>query len=60
MGACWRMMGGYCRVIWNKINLAPLSNQVPHLHWHVIPRFVDETSVDRAVLAREMARRLPR
>jgi len=22
-----------------KINLASLGNQVPHLHWHVIPRF---------------------
>lgn len=25
-----------------KINLASLGNQVPHLHWHVIPRFVDD------------------
>ena len=23
----------------DKINLASLGNQVPHLHWHVIPRF---------------------
>ena|SRR5262245_26266531 len=22
-----------------KINLASLGNQVPHLHWHVVPRF---------------------
>ncbi len=27
-----------------KINLATLGNQVPHLHWHVIPRFVDDPS----------------
>ena len=27
----------------HKINLASLGNQVPHLHWHVIPRFVDDT-----------------
>ena len=26
----------------NKINLASLGNQVPHLHWHVIPRFADD------------------
>lgn len=25
-----------------KINLASLGNQVPHLHWHVIPRFLDD------------------
>ncbi|MHB8255887.1 MAG: HIT family protein [Acidiferrobacterales bacterium] len=28
----------------DKINLATLGNQVPHLHWHVIPRFVDDAS----------------
>ena len=26
----------------DKINLAALGNQVPHLHWHVIPRFADD------------------
>jgi diadenosine tetraphosphate (Ap4A) HIT family hydrolase len=26
----------------HKINLASLGNVVPHLHWHVIPRFVDD------------------
>lgn len=25
-----------------KINLASLGNLVPHLHWHVIPRFADD------------------
>jgi diadenosine tetraphosphate (Ap4A) HIT family hydrolase len=25
-----------------KINLASLGNLVPHLHWHVIPRFRDD------------------
>lgn len=25
-----------------KINLASLGNQVPHLHWHVIPRYTDD------------------
>jgi diadenosine tetraphosphate (Ap4A) HIT family hydrolase len=26
----------------DKLNLASLGNQVPHLHWHVIPRFADD------------------
>jgi diadenosine tetraphosphate (Ap4A) HIT family hydrolase len=27
----------------DKINLASLGNQVPHLHWHVIPRWHDDS-----------------
>ena len=26
----------------DKINLATLGNKVPHVHWHVIPRFMDD------------------
>jgi diadenosine tetraphosphate (Ap4A) HIT family hydrolase len=26
----------------HKINLASFGNMVPHLHWHVIPRFADD------------------
>ncbi len=26
----------------DKINLASLGNQIPHLHWHVIPRYHDD------------------
>jgi diadenosine tetraphosphate (Ap4A) HIT family hydrolase len=26
----------------DKVNLASLGNVVPHLHWHVIPRFADD------------------
>jgi diadenosine tetraphosphate (Ap4A) HIT family hydrolase len=26
----------------HKINLASLGNAVPHVHWHVIPRFADD------------------
>ena len=26
----------------DKINLASLGNVVPHLHWHVIPRYLDD------------------
>lgn len=25
-----------------KINLASFGNMVPHLHWHVVPRFADD------------------
>jgi diadenosine tetraphosphate (Ap4A) HIT family hydrolase len=33
----------------DKVNLASLGNQVPHLHWHVIPRFVDDAHFPSAV-----------
>ncbi|HVP88222.1 MAG TPA: HIT family protein [Casimicrobiaceae bacterium] len=26
----------------DKINLASLGNQTPHLHWHIIPRYRDD------------------
>jgi diadenosine tetraphosphate (Ap4A) HIT family hydrolase len=26
----------------DKINIASLGNLVPHLHWHIIPRFSDD------------------
>jgi len=34
-----------------KINLASLGNQVPHLHWHVIPRFADDAHFPSPVWA---------
>ena len=34
-----------------KINLASLGNQVPHLHWHVIPRFTDDATFPDAIWA---------
>ncbi len=33
----------------DKINLASLGNQVPHLHWHVIPRWRDDRHFPDAV-----------
>jgi diadenosine tetraphosphate (Ap4A) HIT family hydrolase len=33
----------------DKINLASLGNMVPHLHWHVIPRFADDAHFPNAV-----------
>ncbi len=35
----------------DKINLASLGNLVPHLHWHVIPRFRDDAHFPDAVWA---------
>jgi len=35
----------------DKINLASLGNQVPHLHWHVIPRFADDAHFPEPVWA---------
>jgi diadenosine tetraphosphate (Ap4A) HIT family hydrolase len=35
----------------DKINLASLGNQVPHLHWHVIPRFRDDAHFPDAIWA---------
>ncbi len=35
----------------DKINLASLGNMVPHLHWHVIPRFRDDAHFPDAVWA---------
>ena len=26
----------------DKINLASLGNMTPHMHWHVIPRYIDD------------------
>lgn len=41
----------------DKINLASLGNQAPHLHWHVIPRFRDDAHFPDPVWA--AARRAP-
>jgi diadenosine tetraphosphate (Ap4A) HIT family hydrolase len=34
-----------------KINLASLGNQVPHVHWHVIPRWADDRHFPNPVWA---------
>lgn len=33
----------------DKMNLASLGNVVPHLHWHVVPRFVDDSHFPQPV-----------
>ena len=45
-----------------KINLASLGNVVPHLHWHVIPRFADDPHFPNSIWSakvRDDARALP-
>jgi diadenosine tetraphosphate (Ap4A) HIT family hydrolase len=45
-----------------KINLASLGNMVPHLHWHVIPRFADDPHFPNTVWSsrgRDSVRALP-
>jgi diadenosine tetraphosphate (Ap4A) HIT family hydrolase len=34
-----------------KINLASLGNVVPHIHWHVIPRFSDDAHFPQPIWA---------
>jgi diadenosine tetraphosphate (Ap4A) HIT family hydrolase len=34
-----------------KVNVASLGNVVPHLHWHVIPRFADDAHFPSPVWA---------
>ncbi len=38
----------------DKINLASLGNITPHVHWHVIPRFVDDRHFPNPVWATPM------
>lgn len=43
MQAVWQVEEAVREVMQpHKVNVASLGNVVPHLHWHVIPRFVDD------------------
>ncbi len=35
----------------HKVNVASLGNQVPHLHWHVVPRWRDDAWFPAAIWA---------
>lgn len=37
----------------DKINLASFGNMVPHMHWHVIPRFLDDRHFPQPVWGNE-------
>lgn len=42
-----------------KINLASLGNLVPHLHWHVIPRYADDPLFPAPIWASAQHRPVP-
>jgi diadenosine tetraphosphate (Ap4A) HIT family hydrolase len=44
----------------DKINLASLGNVVPHLHWHVIPRWADDVNFPDAIWAAARRETAPR
>lgn len=33
----------------HKVNVASLGNVTPHLHWHVVPRFVDDAHFPKPI-----------
>ncbi|MBL8484712.1 MAG: HIT family protein [Rhodocyclaceae bacterium] len=43
-----------------KINLASLGNMVPHLHWHVVPRWRDDAYFPRPVWSAAQREGAPR
>jgi diadenosine tetraphosphate (Ap4A) HIT family hydrolase len=43
-----------------KVNLAALGNVVPHLHWHVIARFSDDSHFPAPIWAAARREALPR
>lgn len=44
----------------DKINLASLGNMVPHLHWHVIPRWRDDRHFPQPVWGEAQREAAPR
>jgi diadenosine tetraphosphate (Ap4A) HIT family hydrolase len=47
-------------VLPRKINLASLGNAVPHLHWHVVPRHVDDRHFPKPIWAEAARTHAPR
>ena len=44
----------------DKINVASLGNQVSHVHWHVIPRFIDDAHFPEPVWGARQRHGTPR
>jgi diadenosine tetraphosphate (Ap4A) HIT family hydrolase len=50
MAAVWVVEAAQRRTLGAlKINLASLGNMVPHLHWHLVPRFADDPHYPQAI-----------
>lgn len=50
--AVWAVEAALIEVLQpSKVNLATLGNMTPHVHWHVIPRFEDDTHFPSPVWA---------
>ena len=43
-----------------KVNVASLGNQTPHVHWHVIPRFADDSHFPHPVWGERQRDAAPR
>jgi diadenosine tetraphosphate (Ap4A) HIT family hydrolase len=52
MNAVWQVEQAVREVMRpDKINLASLGNVMPHLHWHIIPRYLDDAHFPSPVWA---------
>ncbi len=52
MAAVWAVESAQRAVLApHKVNLASLGNMVPHMHWHVIPRWRDDACFPDAIWA---------
>ncbi|MGN6306451.1 MAG: HIT family protein, partial [Mesorhizobium sp.] len=43
-----------------KINLASLGTALPHVHWHIVPRFTDDSHFPEPVWAQQQRVSAPR
>lgn len=43
-----------------KINLASLGTALPHVHWHIVPRFVDDSHFPEPIWAEQRREPAPR
>jgi diadenosine tetraphosphate (Ap4A) HIT family hydrolase len=44
----------------SKMNLASLGNATPHVHWHVIPRFADDSHFPQPIWGPRLRDAAPR
>ena len=61
MDAVWRTEQAV-RIVMkpDKINLASFGNVVPHLHWHVVPRFLDDKHFPNPIWGKAMRKPVER